>query len=133
VTALLARVPAGETREEWEAAYADVTPVELVDAIHAATTEADLDRLGLIALLAVGLPALTRNHVAGPDGRPPAPIELHLWRARSRLGCLHVDPAEQRAAEMDAELAERRRAGAQLGKERRAARAQRASQAAAST
>jgi len=129
-TALLGRSVAGETRDDYLSAYADVTPAQLVEAICTAQTEADLDRLGLVALLTPGLPSIARDHIPGPDGRP-ATVELHLWRARARLGCLHVDQAELRAAEADAEAAERRRVGAQLGRDRRAARAQRARAAAA--
>lgn len=127
---LLGRTVTGETREAWAAAYADVTAEQLLDHIHAATTEAEVERCEYVALLLLGPAVSGRQQVTSPDGRTTT-VELHLWHARSRLGCLRSDPTVAQMAEMDAELAERRRIGADLGKARRGERTQRARERAA--
>ena len=122
--ALLDRPVCGPSRGDWAAAYADVTRDDLLVAIHAATTEQEVERCEYLALLLLGPASTSRELVAGLDGHT-ATVELHLWRARSRLGCLRSDPTVAASEAMQAELADRRRIGVKRGTERRAERTQR--------
>lgn len=128
--ALLGRSVAGETREDWESAYADLTPEQLLDHVVAASTVEEVERCEFVALLVLGPAVCARRQITGPDGRTTT-VELHLWHARNRLGCLRSDPTVAETAAMEAELAERRRIGAELGKARRCGRVERARERAA--
>ena len=126
---LLDRSVPGPSRDDWLTAYADVTRDDLLAAIHSAQTEEEVERCEYVALLILGPASTSRERVTGPDGHTTT-VELHLWRARSRLGCLRSDPTIAASEAMQAELAERRRIGAQRGKERRGERTKRAREAA---
>ena len=122
--ALLGRSVASETRDDWLAAYADVTADQLVAATQAATTAAELDRCEYVALLVIGLPAITRDQVTGPDGTTTN-VEHHLCLARGRLGAHRSDPTIGQTQALVDELEERRAIGKANGKARRGERAQR--------
>ncbi|WP_426243767.1 hypothetical protein [Nocardioides sp. LHG3406-4] len=76
-------------RDEWLAAYVDVTPFDLaVDAFMAATVE-EVERVEFLALLLVGFPAMHRTPVLSPAGKTSGPLAQHLQRARGRIGAHH--------------------------------------------
>jgi hypothetical protein len=122
--ALLGRSVVGETRDDYLTAYADVTSQQLIDHAYAATTVEELDRCELVALLVIGLPTIARDQFTALNGQRFT-VEDHLSFARARMGAGRCDPTPGQTAAMEAELAERRTAGKQLGKDRRTERAER--------
>ena len=129
---LLGRTVAGETRDDWLEAYADTTADQLVTIAQSTDSVAELDRCEYVALLIVGLPAITRDQVTGPDGTTTT-VEHHLLLARGRLGASRSDPTVAQTQALVDELEERRAIGKANAKVRRGERTQRQRERAAAS
>lgn len=121
-TARLSRGPhaAGEagiqSRTELMAAYDGVTAFDLAVEAWRAETPADVERVEWLALLLVGYPATARVDVVSPEGKVTVPLDVHIARARRRLGITRdVLDDEARAAAQENELLARHAAQQRRG------------------
>ena len=97
------------TRDSLAASYADLTPFDIALGAFTAETVAEVERLELLALLVVGHPACATEPVVSPAGKTSPPVDVHIARARTRIGAAHEGPI---AADVYAESARRAKANA---------------------
>lgn len=94
-----------QTRGQLLAAYDGVTAFDLAVEAWRAETPADVERVEWLALLLVGYPATARVDVVSPDGKVTVPLDVHIARARRRLGITRdVLDDDARAAATENEL-----------------------------
>ena len=104
-------VPEPVTRDSLRASYDDLTPFDIALGAFTAQTVEEVERLELLALLVVGHPACANDPVVSPvTGKVSAPVDVHIARARARIGAHHDDPWRR---ELLATSAQRARANAE--------------------
>lgn len=127
----LANLPGGTghlDRSQVRALYADVTPFDLAVDAWRAQSVADVERLELVALAVVGLPALRRDPVIAPTGKTNPPLDQLIAKARLRVAGTrdHLGPAARAAAkENEHQAREAARLGRKAGWRDREARIER--------
>jgi hypothetical protein len=97
-------------REDWQAEFAGVTAWHLAVVAFMAETVTEVERLEWLALLVVGFPACRDNQITAPTGKVLPPLDVHVARARVRVGAQHVDPTGRRLDVLIAEGMQQARA-----------------------
>lgn len=80
------RVQLPTRREECVAEFAGLTAWDLAVDAFMAETEPEVERLEWLALVMVGFPACQRDPITAPTGKVSPPLDIHISRARIRVG-----------------------------------------------